>query len=105
MCLAGVARPQGDVNKLQDDAQQLKPAMMVGVPRVWERVREGAEQKLNARTFIARWGQAHEGVPGQLKSSSAQLVCLICLMLIHKVWCMWPWLKPAYGSFCWLSNL
>ncbi|MEW5297108.1 MAG: hypothetical protein WDW36_000336 [Sanguina aurantia] len=40
---------QGDVAKLQDDCAALRPAAMVGVPRVWERVREGATRKLAAR--------------------------------------------------------
>lgn len=42
------------MDKVQDDARALQPAMFVGVPRVYERVREGAQRKLAARTPIAR---------------------------------------------------
>ena len=43
------------MSKLQDDAQALRPAMMVGVPRVWERVRESTWARLNKRTPISRF--------------------------------------------------
>ncbi len=39
---------------VQDDAQALKPAIFVGVPRVWERVKLGVEKKLAKRTPLAR---------------------------------------------------
>ncbi|KAJ9507758.1 hypothetical protein QJQ45_019333, partial [Haematococcus lacustris] len=44
----------GSVDKLQDDARALRPAIFVGVPRVWQRVMEGVTAKLAARTPIAR---------------------------------------------------
>lgn len=54
------AHHQGDVNKLQDDCAALKPAAMVGVPRVWERVREGAMKKLAARGPISTVSAAQD---------------------------------------------
>jgi long-subunit acyl-CoA synthetase (AMP-forming) len=49
-----VYEPQGKVDCVQDDAAALAPTLFVGVPRVWERVREGVAKKLAARTPIAR---------------------------------------------------
>jgi long-subunit acyl-CoA synthetase (AMP-forming) len=45
---------QGNIDKVQDDAVELKPALFIGVPRVWERVREGVDRKLSSSSFIAR---------------------------------------------------
>ncbi|KAG1673251.1 hypothetical protein FOA52_013131, partial [Chlamydomonas sp. UWO 241] len=43
-----------DISRLQDDARLLRPAIFIGVPRVWERVRESARAVLASRTPIAR---------------------------------------------------
>jgi hypothetical protein len=36
---------QDDISRLQDDARLLRPAIFIGVPRVWERVRESAQAR------------------------------------------------------------
>lgn len=46
---------QGKVECVQDDAAALRPTLFVGVPRVWERVREGVAKRLATRTPIARY--------------------------------------------------
>lgn len=46
---------EGSVKKLQTDAQALGPAMMVGVPRVWEIIRQTTWERLLARTPISRF--------------------------------------------------
>ena len=45
----------GDAKKLVEDAQILKPTCMCGVPRIYQRVYDGAQDKLSKMSpFIRR---------------------------------------------------
>jgi len=56
----------GNLKKLNDDVLALKPTIFVGVPRVYQRFYEAAEQKIEALTGIKKCL-----VPGWLKTETA----------------------------------
>eukprot|EP00983_Pelagomonas_calceolata_P082233 1155857-Pelagomonas_calceolata.AAC.5 len=71
---------------------RLQPAILVGVPRVWERVRAGVQKKLAERTPIARL------VPGMLECPCTELTpcpfsgmndCTMRSLCMHLI-CMHP---------------
>ncbi|KAJ3676054.1 hypothetical protein LUZ60_003466 [Juncus effusus] len=44
---ASVGYYQGDLNAIKDDLMELKPTLLVGVPRVYERIHEGIQKVLS----------------------------------------------------------
>lgn len=46
---------QGDVNKLIDDCEALRPTFFVSVPRLFNRVRDKALQKIKSKGEISKW--------------------------------------------------
>ncbi|XP_010267912.1 PREDICTED: long chain acyl-CoA synthetase 1-like [Nelumbo nucifera] len=51
---ASIGYYHGDINALKEDMMELKPTFFAGVPRVFERVREGAMKKIEELSPIKR---------------------------------------------------
>jgi len=62
---------QGNVKKLTDDFQALSPSILIGVPRVFQKVYQKVFAGVAAKNFIARWyfGKAYNGQCTQLRAN------------------------------------
>lgn len=57
---------QGSIERVPEDIVALRPAILVGVPRVWERVVASAQERIRRRGPVSRtlFGWAYRSVCG-----------------------------------------